>query len=321
MAKRIIILLTLIPLLSLQAWAGESEFPLFKLGAGARAIGMGAAYTGAADDATAIFWNPAGMSQLKNRLSLEFSNRIHFQSSQFLELYGVYSDLKYGAFGIGFLSDQTNDILAYDSNFNFIGQFGAYQRAIILGYAYNLAPINIGLSLTSAQAGLDPPQGSVDGSGLTVTLGLLTRITSFFRIGSTIRPGFSVKYDDTKDEIPGNARLGIELSFKTGLTSPDDSIHYVLDLDQSNKLPLKLNTGLEFTFFKVLALRGGINSLAFETRTGNIKLSDLVSADAKYCLGLGLRIPSSNAGSFNLDGGFMSTRVGNSTVISISWAK
>ncbi|HBC46664.1 MAG TPA: hypothetical protein DCZ43_06430, partial [candidate division Zixibacteria bacterium] len=105
------------------------------------------------------------------------------------------------------------------------------------------------------------------------------------------------------------------------LTSPTDSLRFVLDLDQSNKLPLKINTGLELTMFKILAIRGGLNSLYFETRTGKVKLSDLVSSDIKYCFGFGLRIPSSSIGLLTLDGGFMSTRVGSSTSISISWAK
>ncbi len=34
-------------------------------GAGARAIGMGGAFTSIADDATAVYWNPAGLAQLK----------------------------------------------------------------------------------------------------------------------------------------------------------------------------------------------------------------------------------------------------------------
>ncbi|HBC46663.1 MAG TPA: hypothetical protein DCZ43_06425, partial [candidate division Zixibacteria bacterium] len=185
MARKIITFLILMLLFSWQAQAGESEFPLFKLGAGGRAIGMGAAYTGVADDATAIFWNPAGMSQIRNRFSFEFSNRLHFQDSKFLEFYGVYSDIRYGAFGVGFISDQTSDILAYDAGFNYLDNFSAYQRAFMIGYAYNLAPINIGLSLSSVQAGLDPPQGKVSGSGMTVTFGLLTRVTNYFKIGST----------------------------------------------------------------------------------------------------------------------------------------
>jgi hypothetical protein len=319
MIKRILIILTIF--LAVSAWAGESEFPLFSMGAGGRAIGLGGAYTGAADDATSLFWNPAGMSQIKNNIALTFTNRIHFQDQKFLEAFAIYSDIKYGAFGLGIISNQTSDILAYDANFNYLGKFDAYQRAIMIGYSYNLAPINIGFSITSAQAGLNPPTGKVKGSGLAMTLGLMTRLSGHFKIGSIIRPGFSEKYDNSKDDIPGNARLGLESSFRTGITSPNDSLRFLLDFDQTNKLPLKLNIGLELTFFKMVALRGGINSLYLETRSSKIKTADLNSSDRKFTFGIGLKVPTTNAGLFILDAGLMTNRLGNSTAISIGWAK
>ena len=34
------------------------------MGIGARAVSMGGAFTAVADDASAVFWNPAGLSQL-----------------------------------------------------------------------------------------------------------------------------------------------------------------------------------------------------------------------------------------------------------------
>jgi hypothetical protein len=219
------------------------------------------------------------------------------------------------------LSDQTDEILGYDSNFNYLGKFGSYQRAILVGYAYNLTPVYIGLSLGTVMAGMDPPQGKISGNGLTVALGLMTRITENFKIGSTIRPGFSVKYDNSKDETPGNARLGAELALKTGISSPDDSLRFVIDFDQTNKLPMKINTGIELTFLRILAVRGGINSLSFETRTSKLKTSDLMKSNLKYCLGAGIRVPSSGMGLFILDFGYMSTRLGSSTAITINWAK
>ena len=36
-----------------------------KLGVGARALGMGGAFAGLADDASAAYWNPAGLAYLK----------------------------------------------------------------------------------------------------------------------------------------------------------------------------------------------------------------------------------------------------------------
>jgi hypothetical protein len=36
--------------------------PYLRVGAGARALGMGSAFTGVANDATAAYWNPAGLT-------------------------------------------------------------------------------------------------------------------------------------------------------------------------------------------------------------------------------------------------------------------
>ena len=44
-------------------YAGE----FLRIGAGARALGMGSAFAGLADDGTASFWNPAGLATLPNR--------------------------------------------------------------------------------------------------------------------------------------------------------------------------------------------------------------------------------------------------------------
>jgi len=56
-----------IPSIMLLLWSmvsgqdtGTTGSTFLKLGAGARAIGMGSAFTGLSDDATAIYWNPAG---------------------------------------------------------------------------------------------------------------------------------------------------------------------------------------------------------------------------------------------------------------------
>ena len=44
-----------------------------RMGVGARALGMGGAFTGIADDPSAAYWNPAGLGQIHN-FQLEFMN-------------------------------------------------------------------------------------------------------------------------------------------------------------------------------------------------------------------------------------------------------
>ena len=52
-------------LLFLFSLAGAQQLELHLTGAGARAEGLGGAFIGVADDATAIVWNPAGLAQLE----------------------------------------------------------------------------------------------------------------------------------------------------------------------------------------------------------------------------------------------------------------
>jgi len=45
---------------------GTIAASFLEIDVGARAVGMGGAFVAVADDATAIFWNPAGLSRLKS---------------------------------------------------------------------------------------------------------------------------------------------------------------------------------------------------------------------------------------------------------------
>ena len=55
------------------------------MGIGARAMSMGGAFTAVADDASAVFWNPAGLSQLTdNQIFLSADDPGEFSSAGFI---------------------------------------------------------------------------------------------------------------------------------------------------------------------------------------------------------------------------------------------
>ena len=54
-------------LLSATAWAQEERAIDNFAGVGVRAMGMGGAFAGVADDFTAVYWNPAGLAQMRQR--------------------------------------------------------------------------------------------------------------------------------------------------------------------------------------------------------------------------------------------------------------
>ncbi len=89
MRKYLGLLFLLISINTNAQYANEtSELLDNQYGFGARSIGMGSAYTGVADDYSAIYWNPAGLAQIKKMeiyagLShLKFSNDATFYGTQ-----------------------------------------------------------------------------------------------------------------------------------------------------------------------------------------------------------------------------------------------
>ncbi|HLD28884.1 MAG TPA: PorV/PorQ family protein [bacterium] len=54
-------------LVSLWSGSGRSGAQFLKIGAGARGIGLGSAYTAIANDITALYWNPAGLNHMKQK--------------------------------------------------------------------------------------------------------------------------------------------------------------------------------------------------------------------------------------------------------------
>jgi len=60
---------------NINARAGTSAFPFLKINVGARAVGMGSAFTGLADDESALYYNPAGIMTFdENRFILGYHN-------------------------------------------------------------------------------------------------------------------------------------------------------------------------------------------------------------------------------------------------------
>ena len=46
-------------------WSGIGGFQFLKIGQGARPVAMGDAYRAVADDINGIFWNPAGLTDIR----------------------------------------------------------------------------------------------------------------------------------------------------------------------------------------------------------------------------------------------------------------
>lgn len=139
---------------------GTTTAGFLKLGAGARAVAMGEAYSAVADDATALYWNPAALTRIEKR-SATFMHAAYLDSSFFD--YGAYGQNlgKKGSFGIGVQYFSAGKITETDLTGTETGSFTPSDLAVSLGYAREVGGFSLGLAgkfvrskiLASAQTG------------------------------------------------------------------------------------------------------------------------------------------------------------------------
>lgn len=97
------------------------RFSSIGIGVGSRAIGMGGAYIGVSDDYSAVFWNPAGLAQMRR---LEFTGGI------------INSSYKNDATFLNIKSTGKNSGTALD-NLGFVFPFPTVRGSLVFALGYN----------------------------------------------------------------------------------------------------------------------------------------------------------------------------------------
>src|SRR5262245_32095417 len=78
------------------------------LGAGARALGMGGAFGAVADDASAVYWNPAGIAGIEKRQALamhaeQFGDLVNYNFGSYVQPTHLIDPARKPAFGVGLI--------------------------------------------------------------------------------------------------------------------------------------------------------------------------------------------------------------------------
>lgn len=147
----LLLVLLLLPVMLLgQAKVGTAGAQFLKLGVSARAIGMGEAFVAVSNDATAMYYNPAGLTQLYNREAV--FTHVAYPASINYEFAGVAMPLYRlgGVVGVGVYMLNAGDIneTTYEYPLGSGRTFGAREYAIGLSYGRNLTDrFSVGLTL------------------------------------------------------------------------------------------------------------------------------------------------------------------------------
>lgn len=126
------------PALATQKNAGVNTAQFLMVGAGARALAMGEAFGPVADGAEAIYWNPAGLAQLKTpQLSYTRSEFLQFFHHDFAAFAQPLPS--FGTLGVSF-THLSQDSLPVVSNSNItLGRFTPHSEAVAIAYAHAFA--------------------------------------------------------------------------------------------------------------------------------------------------------------------------------------
>ncbi len=226
MKKRLALLLVIVALPQMALSQSESAVPFLLIAPGARAAGMGEAFVSIADDATATYWNAAGLAfQSKWEISLMHSNWLQQLASDLFYDYAtfIYPMEGLGTFGVAvtYLNLGTQVQTAADSP-EPIGEFSSYEFAIAASYGTLLSKNSaVGLSVKFIRSNLASVSvGAEKGDG---------RANAF---------AFDLGYLKRKFLING-------LSFGVNLTNMGPKIVYV-DADQADPLPTNLRVGFSY---------------------------------------------------------------------------
>lgn len=289
----ILLILTGSLLFSQTSKVGTTGAQFLKISASARAVGMGEAFTGLANDISAIHWNPAGLAHLNRREAI-------FLHSQWL------ASMQYDFAAISFPLESATSSIAFFTTFLTMpeervrtvyypqGTGETFQSVDFnLGFSY-ARKLTEKLSFGSNFKYIRQSIWRANGSTWAIDFGTLYQ-TDFhdLQIGLAISNfGPPIKLEgqtssifvdidpDFQGNLPVRARLETEewelpLAFRFGfamnlLKTAQNRITIASDFTHPNDNNQYVNVGTEYTFQRLFSIRAGYRGLGLEELDGGL---------------------------------------------------
>lgn len=284
---------------------------LSEIGVGARPLGMGKAFISLADDASAVFLNPAGLAR-NNNLNLVSMSGTMFGDVNYLVV-GAADNSPLGKFGIGFINSSVSSIplttITGSGSTAAISQYGATDfnsSQLIFAYGSKLsrflkngAGSNIAFGgslkyfLQGFSGGGAPMQEAV-GGGMDADFGLIWDASRAVSLGLNLQNFLPVSFGGKFVWQKNSVVEGLPLTIKTGgvfhligatgmLKNPDGQLDLLIDYEntRNNARPAVWHAGVEYWPVENFTLRAGVDQKAKASEAG-------IGVDNNLTAGLGL---------------------------------
>jgi len=219
---------------------------------GARPVALGGAYIAMADDVNAVWWNPAGISLLREfSFTSTYANLYNVDGLSMSSL-GFVKPTDVGAFGAGITYLRASDVAVTGPNGSIIELSTQSEEALTLSYGNSLVSgLQLGAGIRYLHSG-----GIIDYSGFSLDFGLLANPVRRFYFGAMLQQiasRLAAVDDNGSQELPRNIKLA--MTFNTGWLSAGlglsnlSSSHYRV-----------ISAGCEILPFDYVALRAGLQT-------------------------------------------------------------
>ncbi len=288
---------TALTLILVAADPGTAVYPFLKIGQGCRASAMGESFTGLADDASAVYWNPAGLGLISGH-KFDLSHQEWFEGIRD-EIGHAALPLGPGALGIGLAYTGENGVRYWDPGQQKMAEFDAWNALLTCGYGWRLSEMfTVGATATGLYQDVQATDaiGNI-GYGGALDLGMTGTFAEGLTAGFAARHLGSMTYGSGFEKLPIEFALGGAYSLNGTFVPDEPASAWKLNFTLDAVAPALDNTpnvraGVEFVPIKYVALRAGY-------RTGPMTLSSLGYVNG-LTGGLGVTV-----GNFGLDYAFV----------------
>ncbi|MDD5067083.1 MAG: PorV/PorQ family protein [bacterium] len=271
---------------------GTKSMTFLNIAPNARVAGLGESFTALADDVSAIYWNPAGLSILKN-MEVGLNYNMYFDDMSYLNLQFSRS-FRFGSIGLNISSFNYGGIDNY-VNGSLAGTIDSSDLMVMLGYSASLLnDLYFGINFKYV---LEKLTSEYSGTALAGDIGLLyVNPLGTLVKQSYIKPlnfgimvqniGVGPKFEKEANSLPLNIRFGFsyKLRFAYAVAKLKD-INFLLDFIAPSDSGFGIRYGTELWWYN---LASGLDAAL---RLG-LKAPQDLGFTSGLTVGVGLRIIS-----------------------------